>query len=340
MRPGILLPSWYHTGDVRQTVHAAAAAGIETDEVASVLSDEIFDDIPLQRVKSIVEAIPTDDDQAPDVENSLSQAATTDAAARPPLANRCTVTDLEYLSAREAARIVGLVLELFDGNTLRPPATESVEADLLWRRQYMNVGLKIIPQRTTVGVESIEALRSGQLVPDDLQRPSELAIVTSGRFDEEILAEAANNDIHCFDAGHVEEWLLRAQLSPDIVGTLLENGENHDGPLTDLVDVPPIPAPRTSTDPLEIERAFDVDSYNVAAETTSSEPQPQESGTTSAQSTGETSAAPSQTDEADPETVADPLAGSQPPPGKTGTLYADPDEDGEYTAFDDYLDDL
>ena len=37
------------------------------------------------------------------------------------------------------------------------------------------------------------------------------------------------------------------------VGTLLEDGESHDGPLTDLVEVPPIPAPRKYVDPLEID---------------------------------------------------------------------------------------
>jgi len=42
----------------------------------------------------------------------------------------------------------------------------------------------------------------------------------------------------------------------DAVGTVLEDGENHDGPLTDLVEIPPIPSPRKETDPLEIKRAF------------------------------------------------------------------------------------
>jgi len=54
---------------------------------------------------------------------------------------------------------------------------------------------------------------------------------------------AAKHDILCFDAGHVEEWFRRARIPMDAVGTVLEDGENHDGPLTDLVEIPPIPSP-------------------------------------------------------------------------------------------------
>jgi len=59
----------------------------------------------------------------------LSQSPSTDATPRNPLANQFSVDDLAYLSTREAARMIGLALEQFDGNTVRLSETQSVETD-------------------------------------------------------------------------------------------------------------------------------------------------------------------------------------------------------------------
>jgi len=61
-----------------------------------------------------------------------------------------------------------------------------------------------------------------------------------------------------YDGGHIEEWLRRAKIPQDAVGTVLEAGETHDGPMTDLVEIAPIPDPRKTVDPLEVDRAFNV----------------------------------------------------------------------------------
>jgi hypothetical protein len=113
----------------------------------------------------------------------------------------------------------------------------------------------------------------------------------------------------------------------DAVGTALEDGENHDGPLTDLVEIPPIPSPRKQTDPFEINRAFAIDTLATGdkqetryAERTEPMTQPKT--------------------ERDETKRDDPLAEAESATGETGTLYADPDEDGDYDAFDDYLDDI
>jgi len=42
-----------------------------------------------------------------------------------------------------------------------------------------------------------------------------------------------------YDGGHIEEWLRRAKIPQDAVGTVLEAGETHDGPMTDLVEIAP-----------------------------------------------------------------------------------------------------
>jgi len=239
------------------------------------------------------------------------------------------VSDLEYLSDREAARLVGLALEQFDGNTVRPPGATNVESDLVWHRQYMTVAFRLVTIPSgEVRASHIDALLEGTVVSSETRSPSQLAIVTNQTYTEETLEYAAKHDILCFDAGHVEEWFRRARIPMDAVGTVLEDGENHDGPLTDLVEIPPIPSPRKETDPLEIKRAFALEALATGPNT----------GTTAAEGTE----APQQPSGKLDRTTArdDPLGGTQSTAGETGTLYADPDEDGDYDAFDDYLKDI
>lgn len=321
------LPSWYHPADVRRTVTHAVSANIQTEKITTVLRDQEFDGLSETRVKSIIEAIPASEGKETNTGIRLSQSPSTDASARPSLANQCSVDDLEYLSTREAARVVGLALEQFDGNTVRPSQTQSVEPDLIWNRQYMTVAVKVIPASVTVGPDNIQGLVDGEVVPEDMRSPSEIIIATAGVFSEDAVELAGKNDIRLYDGGHVEEWLRRARIPQDAVGTVLEAGETHDGPLSDLVDIAPIPEPRKMDDPLEVDRAFD-----VSNEVTGTSGHPR-SGSGTDPSTEDPKAGISPTGAESP-------SSSDPSSGQTETLYADPDEDGDYDAFDRFVGEL
>jgi len=319
--------SWYDPQSIRQTVQNGKENNIDRERIATYLAEKAFDDVPPSRVKKIIDEMPTASDSArtgPD----LSQSPSTDTEPREQLTKQLAVSDLEYLSNREAARLVALALEQFDGNTVRPPGATQVESDVVWHRQHMTVALRVVPIRSgEVGSTHIDALLEGTVVPPDTRSPSELAIVTNRAYTDEATEYAANHDVHLFDAGHVEEWFRRARIPMDAVGTVLEDGENHDGPLTDLVEIPPIPSPRNQTDPFEINRAFDVDTLETG----------EEQGTGRAERAGPTTQPETKRGETRRD---DPLVETESTTGETGTLYANPDEDGDYDAFDDYLDDI
>ncbi|MFD1600488.1 hypothetical protein [Halobellus rarus] len=323
--------SWYNPESVRTTVANGKAKSIDPSRIAEYLAQRQFADIPVSRVERIVDNIPSSEDTSA-ATIDLSQPEATDAEPRAPVANQLAVHDLEYVSNREAARLIGLALEQFDGNTVRPPGATRVETDLVWHRQQMTVAFRIVPIPSgAVDTNHIDALLDGTVVPDDVRSPSELAIVTNQAFTDEALDSAVEHDIHCFDAGHVEEWFRRARIPMGAVGTLLEDGESHDGPLTDLVELPPIPDPRKTVDPLEINRAFDIDSLT-----------PPSGDDTSPSTVERTDANQGKQDTGLGRSTArdDPLGGTQPPAGETGTLYADPGEDGDFEAFDRFVDEI
>ena len=323
--------SWYEPGNIRATVENGVAENVPKSRIAEYLAARELTDTPPSRVQRIVERMPASEDASPATVD-FSQPEATGAEPRDSVPYQLAVNDLEYLSNREAARLIGVALEQFDGNTVRPPGATQVETDLVWHRQHATVALRIVPTLSgTVDTRHVDALLNGTVVPDDVRSPSELAIVTNRSFTEEALALAEEHGIHCFDAGHVEEWFRRARIPMAAAGTLLEDGESHDGPLTDLVELTPIPAPRKSVDPLEIDRAFDIGSLTT----------PAEEDTTSATGERTESNEGEQNTGLDRSTARDdPLGGTQSPSGETGTLYADPNEDGDLEAFDRFIDDI
>ncbi|WP_338742298.1 hypothetical protein [Haloplanus salilacus] len=323
--------SWYDPDSVRATVENGVADDVPKRRIAEYLAQHEFEDIPTSRVEHIVERMPVSEDTSA-AGIDLSQPEATDAEPRDSVPYQLAVNDLEYLSNREAARLIGGVLEQFDGNTVRPPGTTHVETDLVWHRQHATVALRIVPLLSgTVDASHVDAILNGTVVPDDIRRPSELAIVTNRAFTDEAVSRAEEHDIHCFDAGHVGEWFRRARIPMATAGTLLEDGESHDGPLTDLVNLPSIPSPRKSVDPLDVGRAFDIDSLTT----------PAEAATTSATDERTEPNTGQQTTGLDRSTARDdPLGGGRSPSGETGTLYADPNEDGDFEAFDRFVDEI
>jgi hypothetical protein len=93
------------------------------------------------------------------------------------------------------------------------------------------------------------------------------------------------------------------------------------------VEIAPIPDPRKTVDPLEVDRAF-----NVSNELTGKNRNPKSGSDTD----------PSKDDPVSgiSPTEKEPPSSSNPPSGETETLYADPNEDGDYDAFDRFVGEL
>ena len=214
--------SWYDPESVRATVTNGVANNIEPSRIAEYLAEREFNGIPLSRVERIVDSTSVSEDTLGE-SIDLSQPEATDAKPREDVTKQLAVYDLEYVSNREAARLIGVALEQFDGNTVRPPETSQAETDLVWNRQHMTVALRIVSTPSgAVDTTHIDALRNGQVGLDDGRSPSELAVVTNQVFTDEALAAAYEHDIHCFDAGHVEDG---AEVVDGLAG--LDHDDDH-----------------------------------------------------------------------------------------------------------------
>jgi hypothetical protein len=319
-------PDWYVPGDVATSVRRARSANVTQDSLVERIGDHEFEDLPQERVEAIVTGIPqgeTDTEGGETIPQSQPQA--TDAEPRQRVPRRFSVSDLGLLSPREAARVFGIALEAFEGNTVRPAATHSGPCDIYWNRQHATVGLRIVPT-ATVGPEHVKVLVNGDIDPDATRTPTDLAIVTSGTYEERTTELADEHDIECLGRGHVEALLRRVRITPEAVGQALEDGEDHDGPLLDLVDVAPVPEPR-QTDPLTVDSVIDTAAYpegSTDVPDIGGDPPDDGLGGGTGPGTGSGS--------------SDSMGNTAD--GETGTLYADPTEDGDYEAFDRFVDDV
>ena len=320
-------PGWYVEDDVAASVKKARKSDTPISSIIWGLESAFSDDTPKERIKRIVESIPDENEKSPNADLPLSQPPTTDAQPREQPARIISIQDLSYLSPREAARVIGLTLEQFDGNTVRPPANESSACDLYWRRQKSTVGIRIIPSvGDTVAEDDILPLNEEKTSIDSVQSPSQLAVVTNGKFSDKAKKTADQNNIQRYDGGHVEAWFRRAKIPPGALGAVLEHGENHQGPLDELVDISGI-ADAISLDPFESSRVIDEGDLSTSSDLGS----PKQGSSNSGSSSGGT---PQQTGGSEQLSQPDSPSTS----GETGTLYADPSEDGDYGAFDRFVD--
>jgi hypothetical protein len=321
--------SWYEPESIAQSIRNGLDRNLKPDKVAEYLAEHGFEEIPEARLQRVIDAMPPETKANKKNDCELSQPKQTEVTPRAQHHRELMAGDFEYFSPREAARVIGLILELFDGNTIRPRATTTVETDLVWHRQHETVALRIVPLADgSLEANHIQALVEGTVVPPETRSPSRLAVVTNRGFTDDATEAAAEHDILWFNGGQLEELVRRARIPMDAVGTVLEDGEAHDGPMTDLVEVVPIPEPRNTENPLHLRPAFDVSSLEATEE----------------QSNTKTSATPEHSGQnvSHGQTARhdDPLTDSPSDPGETGTLYADPTEDGDYDAFDNYLEGL
>ena len=320
-------PGWYVEDDVAASVKKARKSDTPISSIIWGLEAAFSDDTPKERIKRIVESIPDENTQNGNTDLPLSQPPATDAEPREQPARIISIQDISYLSPREAARVIGLTLEQFDGNTVRPRANDSAACNLYWRRQKSTVGIRIIPSvGQTVTEDDILPLKEGKTSIDSVQSPSQLAAVTNGKFSEKAKNTVEESNIQWYDGGHVEAWFRRAKIPPGALGAVLENGENHQGPLDELVDISGI-ANDISLDPFESSRVIDEADLSRGSDLGSPEKGSSNHRSSSGGESRQTGGS---------EHIAQPDSPSKG--GETGTLYADPSEDGDYGALDRFVD--
>jgi hypothetical protein len=319
-------PGWYVEDDIAASVRKARKSNTPHSSIVCGLEATFSDNIPKGRINRIVESVPDDKTESTKTDIPLSQPPSTDAQPREQPARIISIRDISYLSPREAARVIGLTLEQFDKvryqYTVRPPANESTECNLYWKRRQSTVGVRVIPVvENKVSKNDILPLNEGKTSIDSVQSPSQLVVVTNGELSKKAKETAEKHDIRWYDGGHVEVWLRRAKITPEALGDVLENGENHQGPLDELVDISGI-ADDISLNPLEISRVIDPADLSTRPET--------EQGTQASSSNKNSQNATEDDRISQPDTPS--------VSGETGTLYADASEDGDYDAFDRFVD--
>lgn len=310
------IPDWFVEGSVEQTVQKARAAGVPRDTTVETLAEHAFDGLRDERVTNIVEAISDNPGATEDGAGYLSQSpsATTEPRATPP--RRFSVDDVEYLSDAELARVLGLALEQFGGESTLTPGDES-RLDLYWSRDETTVGIRTaVSAGTTVDIQAVERLTGGRTTSPTGASPDSVVVTTDDVVAAETVEAASAAGLAVIDRGQLETVFERAALPAAAVGTVLEEGATHDGALTELVDLDGVPEPRRTIEAGETKTAAEIDVRTRAKrmEPEDTPDQPTDSST-------------------EPMTPND---GVSPPAGETGVLYADPEEDGDYDAFDDF----
>ena len=300
--------------DVREAFDVSLLTGLrqltdpaDLEEVVDYLCTERFESTPRHRVHTLVEAAMSRVDETSETP-ALSQPESTTEMPRERQSRYADVADLAYLTATELSLVLGVVLEQFGGSSRQAARGDDLVVDLFWNRTHDTVALTAVPQHNdeAVGIECIKRVAGGRTRPTKGRAPSTLAVVTNGRFSEAAQSAAADHDIVLLDQGHLVRWLQVVQLTPEVFGTILEEGEQQDVELEETLETMAEP-PTAVTDAAPFEMAA-VESATEVETSTTLVPE------------------------------SNPVGESPTPPGEHGVLYADPAEDGDYGAFDRFID--
>lgn len=322
-------PSWYVPGNLFETVRAAADhQGVSTRDIAATLEAREFEapsDRLVQLVETTRERLPLQEDSGdPSLEDPRA------------VPSRIVgVEDVRYLNRRDFALLVGTALSRYDGHFRTPDEAGDVAIDLIWNRQHTTLVFVTIPKSPGSPVErnNVKEVVGGGTHPDYIRSPSVVGIVSPGHFTEEAQQLAASNDLDLFGATHIDKWLTDASLPFDIVGQVLERGTMTSEEIGGLLEqIEPLPQRRQENDPLaEPSSLADQSAEDLLSTADSDDKIVEESERPEADS-----------GESEPEKDSSPLGPDDhaTEQGKFGELYADPDEDGEYDAFDQFADEL
>jgi hypothetical protein len=304
-------PHWHEPGDVVRTIRTAQRKrGVDTDRVVEVLANHELD-APRARIEKLVEATPTDlGSDGTDVEELAE-----------PRADRARFVDskdVEYLSTDEFATVLGAALSRYRGQFRTPEEVDELDVDLFWNRQHTTVALRTVPRDPGEHVEEdvVQHVVRGNTSNPSGRTPSTVGVVTNTGFTDAAAIRAEEGDLELFGAEALAQWLRDARLTPEVVGELLDEGERSDAEFEALLEeLPPLPEPVADRDPLS-----GVDSG------------------TGLHSSIDTADRNERGAGARDRSV--PVVDTPSTPGQRGELYADPEEDGDFGAFDDYMDEL
>jgi len=317
-------PEWHTPGDIEASLRAAfRVSDLSVDEIAGVLETHELD-VPRERIKMMIKT--TREQFSTDAAVTLSSTATIDEP-RPTEARTIDPVDLEYLSPRDAAYVIGAMLSRYEGTFSTPEGVDELSVDLFWNRSHTTVafGLELRPDGVSVDAPAVQSIVSGETTPVSGRSPSTIGIVSNGTFSDEARTLATEHDIQCFGAEYLEQWCEETRLTDEVIGKLLDEGDRSIEEINELLDeLPPLPAPVQKRDPLTQIQGAEWTTSTLNYE------EMVEHG-----SSGDGSASAAEDDNALGTSSATGLTEEDSPTtGQHGVLYADPDEDGDFGAFD------
>lgn len=302
-------PEWYHPGDMVTTIQAADEYELTTSEpIVDVLADRELD-APRDRIEEMVtsarEHLSTrQDGKQPDSEDP-----------RPMEPRYVDAADASYLGERSFATLLGIVLSRYEGSFSSPEPVDDLAVDLFWNRQHTTVAFRTVGRESSPSVQSgdVRDVIDGDTAPASGRSPSCLGIVSRGGFTPGARKLAEEHDVRLIGRDHLARWFADAKLTPEVLGTIAEREDVGREELLDLVStLPDMPTPVREKDPLDLPA---VETLSITtAESSQAEPDP----------------APAQESDVPHSATA----------GEKGTLYADPDEDGDSGTFDRIVDEL
>ncbi|WP_135304861.1 hypothetical protein [Haloarcula amylovorans] len=244
---------------------------------------------------------------------SQSDTPTCDVGELRPLESRFVdTTDAAYLGRHDLALVLGVVLSQYDGSFQTLIDEDHVAVDLFWNRQHTTIALRTIgrPPRTPVTEKEVQEVVNGEISRPGGRAPSTVGIVSTAGFTERGRDLAEENDIELYGSAHLDRWFEDAHLTEDILGRLLEKTEEGTEDIASVVaDLPELPEQIRTKDPLGTV------------------------GTTEWTSEGEVPDPPESP-------VFAPTPNSESGTREKGILYADPDDDGDYQCFEQFIDKL
>jgi len=313
--------SWYEPGDIQQSLQAAFQQdSVTTDDIVDVLGEHELDASP----DRILEMIETTRQQFTNTSNdSLLPTPSLDGI-RENQARFITLDDLEYLGSRDVAYVVGIMLSRFEGSFRVPELVDKKAADLLWTRSDTTVGLWLEwrPNRTPVDKADIQSVVNDTTQSASDEEFSEIAIVSNAGFADQARKLASEHDIACCGPECLRRWCQETKITNTVVGEILDGENKNNEEIKEILNqLPPLPASIPVQDPLKPVTKTEWTTSTLGERVTSG-------GGTSEKDQTE-SAPPSQSGVSEPQPASE--------PGQKGVLYADSDDDGDFDAFDRFV---
>ena len=316
-------PSWHTPGNIEASLRAAfRISDLSVGEIAEVLEAHELD-ASRDRIEMMVNT--TREQFSTDADATQSSTTTLDEP-RPTEVRAIGPTDLEYLGARDAASVIGAMLSRYEGTFSTPEAVDDLSADLFWNRSHTTIafGLELRPNGASVDTSAVQSIVSGETTPVSGRSPSKIGIVSNGAFTDDARTLATEHNILCFGAEFLERWCEETRLTNEVIGELLDEGDRSAEEINELLEeLPPLPAPIRARDPLTRIQNGDWTTSSLDYEKTAKHSNSENEGASAA--TGENTLGSSSTGGTDDGSTTT---------GQHGVLYADPDEDGDFGAFD------